>query len=327
MGRPPASPASPITPSAAPSGRLIWIALGIVYVVWSTTFVAIRVVNETLPPLLATAVRFLVAGAALYAWSIRRGERVADRPLRGHWWSAAVVALFLMFGGNGGVVWAERTIPSGIAALVIGTVPLWMAVIDRVVDGRRQRPAVVGALALGFAGAALLVGDSFAGDVDPVGMVVVVCAAFSWAVGSMYSRNAPLPDRPFVGASMEMLVAGVLFVLAGVIAGELGRIELADFSRASILALAYLIVFGSWIGFTSYLWLLRVARTSLVSTYAYVTPVGAVFLGWLLLGERVGTRTLIAGAIVVAAVAIIITSGGAARDPAPSDDEAPRPAG
>ena len=299
---------------------MIWMALGALYVVWSTTFVAIRVVNETLPPLSATAVRFLVAGGVLYAIAIRRGDRRGDRPGPAQWRASAVVGVLLMFAGNGGVVWAERTIPTGIAALIIATVPLWMAVIDRVAYHHRQPVLVNAGLVLGFAGAAALVGGSLAGDVDAPGLLLVVGAAMCWAAASLYQRRAPLPHRPFVGAGMQMLVAGGCFLGAGTLAGELGRIDASRFSRASLIALAYLIVFGSWIGFTSYLWLLRNARTSLVSTYAYVTPVGAVLLGAIVLNETITARTVLAGALVVIAVAIIITAGSAARALDPGED-------
>jgi drug/metabolite transporter (DMT)-like permease len=300
--------------SRAASTAMIWTALGTVYVIWGTTYLAIRVVNETLPPLLSASVRFLVAGALLYAWSIRRGDHQGDRPTRVQWRSAVIVGLLLMLGGNGGVVLAETTIPSGIAALLVALVPLWMALLDRLFfGGHLQTRAVVGLVA-GFGGAALLLGSGASGDVDVVGMLLVVGASLSWAVGSLYSRKAPLPRRPFVGMGMEMLAGGVVLGLAGILAGELGDLDATTFSRASIIGLLYLIVFGSWIGFTAYLWLLRVARTSLVSTYAYVNPVVAVFLGWLLLDEQVGPRTLVAGGVIVASVALIISAGGAQRE-------------
>lgn len=292
---------------------MIGVALGVVYVIWSTTYLAMRVVNQTLPTLLATGIRFLIAGGVLYAIAIRRGDRDGDRPGRMQWRSAATVGLLLMVGGNAGVAWSERTIPSGLAALVIATVPLWMAVGDRVIHHRRQPPLVLAGLALGFVGAAVLVGGSIAGRVDPTGMLVAVAAAIFWASGSLHQRRAPLPARPFVAAGMQMLVAGGVLVVAAGASGELGRIDPSSFSLASVLALAYLIVFGSWLGFTSYLWLLRNARTSLVSTYAYVTPVGAVLLGAVLLNEAITARTVLAGALIVVAVAAIITAGGAAR--------------
>jgi drug/metabolite transporter (DMT)-like permease len=296
-----------------PHQKMIWVALAAVYVIWSTTYLAMRVVNQTLPTLLATGIRFLVAGTVLYAIAIRRGDRPGDRPGPTQWRAAAIAGGLLMVCGNGGVAWAERTIPSGLAALVIATVPLWIAVIDRIVYHHRQPPLVVAGLALGFVGAAILVGGSIAGHVDATGLLFAVGAAVCWASGSLYQRRAPLPHRPFVAAGMQMLVAGTVLLSLGVVTGELGRIDTSTFSRASVLAVVYLIVFGSWLGYTSYLWLLRNARTSLVSTYAYVTPVGAVLLGSVILNEAITARTVFAGALIVVAVAVIITAGGAAQ--------------
>jgi drug/metabolite transporter (DMT)-like permease len=314
MSRPAAVTAS------RPRLAAIWVALGAVYVIWGTTYLAIRVVNQTLPPLLAAAVRFLVAGSLLYAWSVRRGDAEGDRPTREHWRSAALVGLLLVFGGNGAVVWAERTIASGLTALIIALVPLWMALLDRLLFGGRLRPRAALGLVAGFAGAALLLGVNAAGDVHLAGMLVAVGASVSWATGSLVSRTAHLPRRPLVGVGMQMLVGGTALALAGVLAGELGGIHVERFSRASVLALAYLIVVGSWIGFTAYLWLLRVARTSLVSTYAYVNPVVAVFLGWLILDEHVGLRTVLAGGIVLASVATIVSAGAVHREPEPEPE-------
>jgi len=306
-------PAAP-TPPHRPGTATIWAALWAVYIIWGTTYLAIRVVNETLPPLLSASFRFLVAGALMYAWTIRRGDREGDRPGKRQWTAAAIVGTLLILGGNGGVVWAEKTIPSGVAALLVALVPLWMALLDRLFFGGHLRGRAIVGLVAGFGGAALLLGAEASGDVDLVGMLFVVGASLSWATGSLWSRTAPLPARPFVGVGMEMLAGGVALAIAGILAGELGQIDVSSFSRASILGLLYLIVFGSWIGFSAYLWLLRVARTSLVSTYAYVNPVVAVFLGWAFLDEQVGVRTLVAGGIVVASVALIISAGGARRE-------------
>jgi drug/metabolite transporter (DMT)-like permease len=208
------------------------------------------------------------------------------------------------------VVWAERTVPSGIVALIIALVPLWMALVDRVLLRNRLRiPTLVG-LTTGFAGAALLVGSSASGGaVDLDGMLFALGASLCWASGSLYSRHAPLPKRPFVGVGMEMLCGGAALGIVAILAGELGDIHPERFSTASLLALGYLIVFGSFAGLGSYLWLLRNARTSLVSTYAYVNPVVAVFLGWAFLSEPIGLRTVVAGAIVLGSVALIIASG------------------
>src|SRR5215510_3495956 len=292
-------------PVALPNARrgastaTIWTALCIVYAAWSTTFVGISVANETIPPMIAGGLRFLVAGGLLLPIAMSFGDRVGDRPKPDQWRGAAVVALFMMFGGNGGIVWAERTIPSGMAGLAIATVPLWMVAIG---------------LAVGFVGAALLVGgNALEGEIDMGGLILALGAAASWAVGSIYQRHAPLPERPLVAAGMEMLVACLFFFLTAGLIGEFGDFEPSSVSRASWLAVGYLIVVGSWIGFTSYLWLLRNARTSLVATYAYVTPIGAVIVGSVILDESFTVSTLVAGALIVAAVVLIVSGGGSAR--------------
>jgi drug/metabolite transporter (DMT)-like permease len=309
----PAGSAAPTV--AAPSAGRIWFALGMVYVVWSTTYLAIRVTNETLPPLLAAGVRFVIAGGVLFAFASRRGDRVGDRPGWRQWQAAAIVGLGLVVCGNGFVALAEQSVPTGIVALLIGLVPLWMALIDRVIHRRRIVWRVGAGLLLGFGGAALLIGgNAVRGAVPAGGMLLVVAASLSWATGSLYSRNAPLPRRPLVGASMEFLVGGVVLLVMGVALGELGDIHPDRFSRASVVALLYLIVVGSWIAFASYLWLLRVARTSLVSTYAYVNPALAVVLGAVFLDEAIGPRTVVAGAVILVAVALIISAGGVGRE-------------
>jgi drug/metabolite transporter (DMT)-like permease len=291
-----------------PTTPTVWAALVTVYIVWGTTYFAIRIVDQTLPALLAASARFLIAGALMFAFTIGRGDVDGDRPGRRQWLAAAIIGTALLLGGNGGVVWAERTEPSGLVALIVALVPLWMALLDAVVLGRRPRPQVALGLLLGFAGAALLVGTSASGRIPLTGLLFAVGASISWASGSLYARNAPLPRRPFVGIGMEMLCGGAGLLVAGVLAGDLGRIHPERISLASVLALAYLIVFGSFAGFASYVWLLRNARTPLVSTYAYVDPVVAVVLGWTFLDESISLRTVIAGAIVLAAVAIIVAS-------------------
>lgn len=293
----------------------IWLALFTVYIVWGTTYFAIDVVNDTLPPLLAASVRFLIAGTVMYAFTIRRGDREGDRPGRRQWGAATVVGGGMLLFGNGFVVLSERTVPTSIVALIIALVPLWMALIDRVLLGHRPRPQVAIGLLTGFAGAALLVGTSVSGTIPLGGLLLALCASLSWGSGSLYSRTAPLPKRPFVGIGMEMIAGGALLGVLGVALGELGQIHPERFSLASVVALGYLIVFGSFAGFATYLWLLRNARTSFVSTYAYVNPVVAVFLGWTFLHETISARTLIAGGIVLASVAIIIASR--AERPAP----------
>jgi drug/metabolite transporter (DMT)-like permease len=290
------------------SPALIWLALGAVYLIWGSTYFAIREAVLTLPPLLMASVRFLVAGGLLYVWAIRRGDREADRPGVPQWRAAFIAGSLLLLVGNGGVVLAERTVPSGVAALVIATIPLWMALIDRVFFGQRLAPLAIAGLVLGFGGLGLLVGSTGDGRLDPGGMLTLLAAAIGWSIGSMYSRSAPLPARPLVATAMQMLAGGLALAIAGAIHGELGDIHPERFSTASLLGLAYLIVFGSWVAFSAYVWLLRSAPISLVSTYAYVNPVVAVFLGWAFLSEQITPQTVIAGGVIVVAVALMLSA-------------------
>jgi drug/metabolite transporter (DMT)-like permease len=299
------APAS-ITDPHHPSQLRVWLALGSIYVIWGSTYLAIRKTILTIPPLLSASIRFLVAGGILYVLARRGGDRDLDRPDARQWWAAAVIGGLLLLGGNGGVVWAEQHVATGVVALVIAMVPIWMALLDRVVFGRRLPALAVAGLVLGFGGLILLVGGPGEGRLDLAGIVVSVLASLSWAAGSLYARGAPLPRRPLVGTAMQMMAGGALLGVAGLATGELADFHPTHFSAESVLGLAYLVVFGSWIGFVAYAWLLRNAPTSLVSTYAYVNPVIAVFLGWLFLDEVIRTRTLAAAAIIVVAVALII---------------------
>ena len=303
-----AGEAGPPAHGRSQTAPLVWAALAVVYVVWGSTYLAIRFTIETLPPMLSASFRFLVAGGLLYVFSIRRGDRDGDRPGPAQWRSAAIVGGLLFLGGNGGVVWAEQRIPSGVAALLVATVPLWMALIGFVALRERLPRVAVAGLVVGFAGTALLIRPTGEGGIDTLGALVVVGGSLSWAIGSLYSRRAPLPARPLVSASMQLLCGGAILGVVGISAGELGRIEPSAFSRSSILALGYLIAFGTLAAFPCYTWLLRAAPTSLVSTYAYVNPVVAVALGWAFADERVEPLTILAGAIVVTAVAMIVTA-------------------
>ena len=303
----PGAPAPLPRRTLAPTA-LIWLALGAVYVIWGSTYLAIREAVTTLPPLLAASVRFLVAGGLLYVWAVRRGEREADRPRWPQWRAAAIVGVLLLLVGNGGVSLAERTVPSGIASLVIATIPLWLAIIDRLFFGQRLVPQAIAGLVLGFGGLALLVGGTTGGRLDVTGIAILLVSAIGWATGSMYSRRAPLPARPLVGTAMEMLAGGIALAIAGALHGELTQIHPERFSAASLVALGYLIVFGSWVAFSAYVWLLRAAPISLVSTYAYVNPIVAVFLGWAFLSEQINPRTLISGGVILAAVALMVTA-------------------
>lgn len=290
-----------------PSTASIWTALIAVYIVWGSTYLAIRFVVETMPPFLTAGIRFLIAGGVLYIFRRLRGDKA---PMRLEWRSAAIVGLFLLVGGNGGVMWAEQRVASGIAALMIASIPLWMALLDALRPGGRRpdRWVILGVLA-GFLGIIILIGPKqltgVEGDVDLIGAAVLLLAALSWAFGSLYNRGAKLPASPLMGTGMEMLAGSAGLIILGTVTGEWSQMSLASFSIRSLLGLAYLIVFGSWVGFVSYIWLLRVAPTMLVSTYAYVNPLVAIFLGSLFAGEALTPRVLIAAAIILGSVAMI----------------------
>lgn len=307
-GRGPVAARRPPRLGAAVDPR-VWGALSIVYAVWGSTYLAIRVAINTLPPLLMAGVRFLIAGTVLFLWAIRRGDRDADRPEPAQWAAAAIVGGALLLGGNGMVVLAERTVPSGTVALLVATVPLWMVVIGRLAFGDRLGLQAALGFLLGFAGLVLLVGLPGPGSLDRAGVTFGLLAPLAWAAGSLYSRRARLPARPLVSTAMQMIAGGLLLAVTGIARGELSGLDPSAFSLRSLLALGYLIVFGSWLGFSAYVWLLRAAPVSIVSTYAYVNPVVAVLLGWAILAEPIGARTLVAGAIIIVAVALIVTGG------------------
>jgi drug/metabolite transporter (DMT)-like permease len=291
-----------------PARLQVILAFAAVYIIWGSTYLAIRFAIETLPPFLMAGVRFIVAGGVLYLWARHRG---AERPRPVHWRSAAIVGGFLLLGGNGLVVWAEQRVPSGLAALLVATTPLWMVLFDGLRRGERPSGWVLGGIAIGLVGVALLVGP---GDVtglvsgrgaDPSGALALLGASLSWATGSIYSRSAPLPAVPALGTAMEMLCGGAFLLILGLVAGQGTQIDLGAISARSFLAFVYLIVFGSLVGFTAYIWLLGVAPPAIASTYAFVNPVVAVWLGWALASEPVTSRTLLAMALIVAAVIVI----------------------
>jgi drug/metabolite transporter (DMT)-like permease len=280
----------------------IAIALGAVYVIWGSTYLAIRFAIETIPPFLMAACRYLTAGTLIYGWSRLRG---APRPTLIQWRSALILGASLLLVGNGGVVWAEQHVDSGLAALLISTEPLWIVILVWLRTGRKRPDwRVVTGLVLGFAGLMLLVRPG-SGTVNALGAAAVVLASLSWAWGSIYGQRAPLPSSPLTTTGMEMLSGGLLLFLASTLTGEQSRFTLAAVSAKSLLALGYLIVFGAIVAFTAYVWLLRVAPPVLVSTYAYVNPVVAVLLGWVFAGEPLTGRTLVAAAVILTGVALI----------------------
>jgi drug/metabolite transporter (DMT)-like permease len=291
--------------------------LGIVYVVWGSTYLAIAVADRSLPPFLMLSVRFLIAGALLWAWCSWRGDVRAERPGPRQWAAAAVVGCALLVLDTGGVAWAEQRVSSGIAALLVASVPLFMAVLDRTFFGVRLPRGAAAGIGVGLLGVVLLVGPS--GHVDAIGSIVLLGASFAWAAGSTYARVAPLPRAPLVAAAMQMLCAGALLGIVGVVRGE----RLTAVSPASLGAVSYLVVFGSLIAFTAYGWLLKHAPTPLLSTYAYVNPAVAVLLGWLFAGEHVGGREIAAGAVILASVAMLALARDEQEGPAPVAESLP----
>jgi drug/metabolite transporter (DMT)-like permease len=285
---------------------MVWTALVIVYVVWGSTYLAIRIAVESMPPLAMAGVRFLIAGGVLVAWRMAVLRDARPRITLGHWRSAAIVGAALMLGGNGGVALAEKTVPSGITALIAATVPLWIALVDRVWFGRALPAHRLAGLAIGFGAVAALVWRPDANGLDFAGATIAVAAAIAWAAGSVYARGAKLPDDASTAIGMEMLAGGILLVAAAALAGEFRDPMMLHPTAASLWAFAYLVVFGALVGFSAYLWLLRVAPIARVSTYAYVNPVVAVALGSLILREPIGTHTIAAGAAILASVALIV---------------------
>ena len=294
-------------PTAPPSRLALTTAFAIIYLIWGSTFLAILFAVQTIPPFLMAGARFLVAGSLVYAWS--RLVNGAAAPNRAQWRGAAAVGALLMVGGNGLLVWSEQRIPSGIAALLVGTVPCFMAVIDWLrPGGSRPSVHVVAGLLLGLVGLVWLVGpDSLMGGgrADFIGATAVVLGSFSWAAGSIYSRHALTPASPFLATAMQMLTGGAVLLLISVVLGEPWAFDVRAVSLRSALGLLYLIVFGSIVAFSAYIWLLRVSTPARVSTYAYVNPVVAVLLGWALADEALTLRVGVAAAVIVSGVALI----------------------
>jgi drug/metabolite transporter (DMT)-like permease len=290
-----------------PSSLSIWAGMLAVYIAWGSTYLAIRFAVETMPPFLMAAARFLIAGSILYLF---RRARKDPTPARIEWRSAAIVGILLLVAGNGSVVWAETRVPSGIAALLVASAPLWMVLIDALrPGGQRPHGWTLAGVVLGFLGIFVLIDPTqilgVQGSVDSLGAIALTFAAFIWAVGSLYSRGARLPASPLLGTGMEMLAGGLGLLILGSVTGEWSRLDLAAIAPRSLWGLLYLIVIGSWVGFAAYTWLLRVAPTTLVSTYAYVNPLVAIVVGSWLAAEPVTPRILLAAAIIIGSVALI----------------------
>jgi drug/metabolite transporter (DMT)-like permease len=294
--------------SAKPGTAALVAAFAAVYVIWGSTYLGIRFAVEAMPPFLMASARWIVAGVALYAWRRAAGDA---RPLRLHWRSAAIIGGLLILGGNGLVSYAEQTVESHLAALLIAIVPVYIALLSWGMTGDRPAWRAMAGIALGLAGVGVLVLPGFfagGAHVAAWGLLIILLASFLWSAGSLYSRKAPLPESPLLGASMEMIMGGLLLALVGLATGEASRVDLAAVTPRAWIAVAFLTVFGSIVAYSAYVWLLQVSRPELVATYAFVNPIVAVALGVLLAGETVGATTLLAAVLIVAAVAIVVTA-------------------
>lgn len=291
----------------APRSRII-LAFAAVYIIWGSTYLAIRFAIETLPPLLMIGSRFLIAGLILYAAVRARG---VPAPSRANWLSASLIGVMLLACGTGVVVWAEERVASGIAALLVSVVPLWMVLIDWLRPrGRKPSAWVMAGVVVGLAGLWILADPLATGGNRSLFVeAMLMLAALSWAAGSVYSKHAPLPESKFLATAIEMLAGGTALVLVGLAAGEIGHFHLAAVSTRSAFSLLYLIVFGSLVAFSAYVWLLHAVSPALVSTYAFVNPIVAVFLGWAFASEPVTARTAVAASIIIGGVALITIGG------------------
>jgi drug/metabolite transporter (DMT)-like permease len=303
-------------------------ALLIVYVVWGSTYLAIAFAIETLPPLLSAGVRFVIAGslmlgvtAAYRRWQRSRGGADRQEPLRwANWRATAIVGVLLLLGGNGGVVYAEQYIPSGVAAVLVATVPIWLALLEALRTRRPPSRLAVAGLIAGVVGVAVLLAPvEGLGNLNALGVVIVVGAAFSWASGSLYARHSELPSSGALATGMETLCGGIALLVVGAFIGEFGRADPSSFSLESLLALGYLVVFGSILAFSAYTWLLAHAPVTVVGTYAYVNPIVAVGLGALINHEPITPRTVIASLLIIGAVVAMVS--GRPREPVSVDTE------
>ena len=284
----------------------LFLGFACIYLLWGSTYLAIRVAIDTIPPFVLGATRFLVAGVVLYSWCRFRG---AKKPTLLEWKNSAIVGALLLFVGNGAVSWAEQHVSSGMTSLLVATVPLWLVVCERWI-GVRPTPEKLLGVAIGLVGVALLVlpanGDLKTAAVAPLGALVLTISAFSWTVGSLFSRQAVMAKPASLAIAMQMLVGGSMLLVLALATGEVGELAAAPHvSAASAGAVLYLIVFGSLVGFSTYMWLLRVASPTAVSTHSYVNPVVAVLLGVFILGETLPPRAILAMFVIVGSVALV----------------------
>lgn len=296
-----------------PSPFAVVIAFAAVYLIWGSTYLTIRIAIESMPPFLMAGVRFMLAGAILYAF-VRRPGTNRERITKRHWLSALIIGACLLLAGNGIVTWGEQYVGSGLVALIVATVPLWMAVFAPLFGGSRVRWTAALGIAIGLAGVGLLLRPGGAAPTEWQ-TYVVPAAPLLWALGSLYAQRAPMPRQALTATAMEMLAGGGLLFVVGLASGEIGRLHLSAITSASWWAFAYLVLVGALVGYSAYIWLLHNVSSTAASTYAYVNPLVAVILGAIVLGEPVGWFTIAAGAMIIVAVAFILYSRRRARPP------------
>ncbi len=298
---------------------LLLAAFAAVYIFWGSTYLAIKYAIETLPPFLMAGSRFLIAGSILYIWA--RLSADYEKPSFAHWRTSFIVGTLLLLGGNGGVVLAQHYIPSSLAALLVATEPFWIVLLSWLwLGGIRPNWKVALGLFIGFVGVYLLIGGQSGGGAAAsgtnylFGAGLVMTGAFCWALGSMYGVRATTPKSSLLTAGMQMLSGGFVLMLVGTFAGEWTKFNIADASINSWLGFIYLLIFGSIVSFTAYSWLLKNALPSMVATYAYVNPVVAVFLGWMIAGESLSLQMLIGAGVIIGSVALITSTGEGKKD-------------
>jgi len=314
-------------PKQRPSRLIVVLAFAAVYILWGSTYLGIRLAIETLPPFLMAATRFSLAGIILLTWSRLKGERFLSS--LNQWRKAFIVGALLLLCGNGGVTWSEKYVATGLVALLVSTEPLWVVILNWILTRRRPNSKVLLGVLIGLAGVTLLVSDGLSrggGDswLSLVGAGVVMLAAFGWAAGSVFSNRHPIGASTSMSSGMQMLAGGSLLLILALVSGDVGRLNLSNASWTSIGAFFYLLVFGSLVGFTAYSWLLNNVTPAMATTYAYVNPVVAVFLGWLIAGEPLTSRTLLAAVVIVSSVVLITTFS---HEPTPTihDSQCPTP--
>lgn len=296
-------------------------AFAAVYIVWGSTYLAIRYAVETIPPFIMVGTRFIVSGVLLYAWARFRGDQ---RPTAAQWRDATIVGILMLCLGNGAVSWAEQRVPSGLAALLVAVVPLWMVLLDWLRPrGSRPRVLVIAGVVVGLVGLFVLIGpDSVSGHgaVDLVGAIVLIAGSLAWAAGSIYTRYGRVPESAVMSTGVQMIGGSIALLVVGAARGELALVHPSQISAHSWEGWIYLVTFGSLLGFTAYIYLLQNVSPAKASTYAYVNPLVAVLLGWAIAGETVTARSLAAAAIILGGVAMIsLSQNGATPKPASAD--------